>query len=1120
MKLRNVLSITLACALVVGSTTLTQSVRARERSDTSQPADPAADALAAKREAEASVWVPRAANSTPIPAFVDPTLPWSRSVIARSGAETGPHLRTFVAGDVPLAVDEATGNLVVGGRDVSLAGAGSPLILDRVYDNGVNASTALGTGWSTNFDRGIRVEASAVVFYSASGSPVLFPAAVTGGYSSVEGATVTKVDESPERTYLLRQNSGGSLYYSANGYLTADLDSAGTGFVARYDPSGRITLAQQTASGRSLTFDYTGSALTSVTDSAGRETTYSQDAAGRLGQVTSATGSTTTFFYDSHGRLITVTVPSSATASGTTDVAVAYDGSGRVASVTQESTSTLWGARTPVSTKFSHAAGSTIVADALGIKTTYGFDAERRLTEVTDSGGHVSKAKYNGGALASITDAAGETADFNYDSTGNPAGVSMPGGASAKIDYQTGPDCQSSGGDQSALKCFVDAEGNRVSIDYNSDGSISDVRDGIGVVTQFGYSSDASTCRSWPGYLCSASDGNGNTVEYSYNAAGDLAGVGTRSSGGVPLAGSMQYASDSLGRIVSLTQVGGGVGGGDAVTTISYNRADQVVHAVTADGDETWRGYNADGTTAFSVGEGALTRYDYDSRGLLTKETSELIAGPVSDGSTETVTYDHDADGNLTSRTDDSGTVGYVYQENLLVRLEEPGSNCGIHPAGKDSGCVRFSYDAEGREIQRKFAGGAAQTTIYDSSGRPTVISSSARETGQGISLSYSYSNAAGGDTNLVHSRTAVVRSAPDIVSGPAVPNESVSVSTVTSYGYDARARLSSAVETAGAGKPARASWAYTYDGADNRLSETRSGNTGVDTRDDTAQSTISYAYNGLNQIVSTSADTVAWVYDGHGDQTINGITGTATDNSVSPAQSADAVAESTLQSFITLPSGDVIGFRDASGSHYYGKDIAGSVVAVFDANGSYAGGFSYSPFGELRAVAAAVSNNPIRFAGGYESADRPGVYQIGGRDYDSSLGQFSTPNPLDLAAFSYGYGHQDPVNEVSNGFVDVTVALKWAAATAYLYEVKACSSGSRSGCIVTFLLTFLTAMTGVTAELGQPDPADDSALTILGLVVPVTITILTAVALGLAREGDADFAEGLPLNFGWDAPR
>jgi RHS repeat-associated protein len=1114
VKSRIVLSIALALALVIGSTVPTQSVRASERPATSQPAGPAADALAVKREAEASVWVPPAASPTPIPAFADPSLPWSRSVVARVGAETGPDLRTFMAGDVPLAVDAATGNLVVGGRDVSLAGAGSPLILDRVYDNGVNASTGLGTGWSTNFDRGIRFESSAVVFYSASGDPVLFPAEATGGYSSAGGATVTKVAESPERTYLLRQNSGDTLYFSANGYLTADLDLAGRGFVVRYDTSGRITLAQQTASGRSLSFDYAGGALTSVTDSAGRKTTYSQDAAGRLGQVTSPTGGTTTFSYDTHGRLVTVTVPSSATASGTTDAVVAYDGSGRVASVTQESTSTLWGARPPVSTKFSYAAGSTIVSDALGIKTTYGFDAENRLTTVTDSGGHVSKADYDGGTVTSITDSAGETAHFSYDSVGNPAGVSMPGGASAKIDYQASPDCQSSGGDQSAPKCFVDAEGNRVSIDYNGDGSVSDVRDSIGVVTQFGYSSDASSCMSGRGYVCSETDGNGRTVQFSYSAAGDLAGVGTRSSAGIPLAGSTNYGRDSLGRIVSVTRVGGGPRGGDAVTSISYNRADEIVHTVSANGDETWRGYNPDGTTAFAVGDGALTRYDYDSRGLLTAETSERTAGAVVDGSTATVTYDHDADGNLTSRKDDSGTTGYIYHENLLVRLDEPGSNCGTHPGGRDSGCVRFSYDAEGRELQRRFAGGAVQTTIYDSSGRPTVIAASARKTGQGISLSYSYSNAVGEPTNLVQSRTAVVKSDSNVISGSSVPNEPLHDSTVTSYGYDARERLTSAVETAGTGKPVQASWAYTYDGADNRLSETRSGNTGGGTEASTAPSTITYAYNRLNQIVSTSADTAKWAYDGQGDQTMNGITGAATDNSVSAAQSTDAVPESTLQSFITLPSGDVIGFRDASGSHYYGKDITGSVVAVFDADGSYAGGISYSPFGELRAMAPGVAANPVRYGGGFADPATPDVYRYGERSYDATIGRFSAPNPA-MAYRSALYSLPDPVNLVTRG-TGWSVPVDLAHLASYALVVIALSScffGTYFTCSVMGAVAVLAAV--VAPLYALTDDPTTAASRFGAEMTVVLIALATMVVTPLVRaeptaEEEWDFGFGV----------
>jgi len=271
------------------------------------------------------------------------------------------------------------------------------------------------------------------------------------------------------------------------------------------------------------------------------------------------------------------------------------------------------------------------------------------------------------------------------------------------------------------------------------------------------------------------------------------------------------------------------------------------------------------------------------------------------------------------------------------------------------------------------------------------------------------------------------------------VSSAGIPAGAVTGYVYDSLSRLTSATEKNGAAT--NASWAYTYDAAGNRTQQVRAGSTGA------TAGTIGYTYNAANRLASTTADTTTWTYDGAGNQTRNGATAqTAAFNSrgtvtgigaatytafgqgnteqLTRSTSSTRYLSSPLglmgenlggpsRTFDRTPDGEAVGVRLSAGSrYYYAKDKLGSVVGQFDKTGAYLGGYAYSPYGEQRAISAGspMTNNNLRYIGGYlDSAS--GLYKLGARYYDPSMGRFTQYDPSGQEAHPYGYAGCNPVS-------------------------------------------------------------------------------------------------------------
>lgn len=1004
---------------------------------------------------------PASVDHNTIPAIDAPDTPWAPSTTSSS---TSTRTRTLLAspqvatasvgapglGSLPyfsfdkteLSLDEVAqvnlgnGNLLLTGNGGVLNGAGLALRSDRFY-NGLSSSLgSFGGGWSSSLsqgDVGIKADSTSATFTGPNGFTAKFTLS-GGAYTAPKGfnATLKTDSSSADKRYTLQYNSSGEkLTFSDQGWITTDTDRNGVGSTYSYDANNRVKTVS-TASGRQFTVNWSGntpSRITSVADSAGRNVQYDTDPSGRLVKVTKPDGNFEQYNYDSTGRVATAQFPSG-NSNGDIVFTFAYDSSNRVTSITSAQISAP--STTLSSSTYTYASGTTTVRDGNGNTATYTIDSSGRVTAAKDALGRSKSQSWTANSdVQTTTDAfgsgqtAGNITTYSYDQLNNATGVSYPTGAAASATYAQGTSCPTAGSGNSNLpKCSSDDAGNKKQFTYDTAGNLTGTtsttstdKSGSGAVSQlYTYEkSDRSVCGGFAGQKCSATDGRGKRTTYRYDTSGNLTAVTPPA----PL-GATTYAYDSLGRVTSVTD------GNSETTTFTYNSRDAVQQQTFAGGATFNTSYYQNGLTSMQVDSSTgQTNSSYDGLGRLVSKT-----GPVS-GQSEAHSYDKV--GNITGFTDSNGKVSYGYDAaNQLTTITEPGGSCttGTTAPAASSGCVKLAYDNNGAETSRTFPGGAKVATTRDAAGRATrVLATAAGTSTASVDIAYFYG--VGGSTAKADDRL-------NIQSRTSTKEQGITAGAKTTYTYDSLQRLTKAAEASGSTNTA--TWSYGYDATGNRTSQTTSGST------ITAKSST-YTYNDADQLTAATGDTSTWTYDAAGNATKSGATGQTytvdqgrgavteigsssytafgQGNAQTPSRSASSTSytnsslglmSETISTGTTAytrgPSGGIVSARTGSTRLYYVLDSLGSVVGVFGATGAYTGGYSYSPYGELRAATsnATMDSNSLRYIGGYWDASAK-LYHFGARYYDPSIGRFTQHDPTGQEANPYAYASCNPVN-------------------------------------------------------------------------------------------------------------
>ncbi|MDR3638705.1 MAG: RHS repeat-associated core domain-containing protein [Isosphaeraceae bacterium] len=255
-----------------------------------------------------------------------------------------------------------------------------------------------------------------------------------------------------------------------------------------------------------------------------------------------------------------------------------------------------------------------------------------------------------------------------------------------------------------------DRNGNALDITYNANGQIAHVieADAPERALTFTYTGI---------HITSISDGTGRTWTYSYTG-NELAAVASPTDAQTPAAVEQYAYYTDTARVGLLRQVTLPNGG---VTTFSYYGDGRAYQVTDPDGFTDTYTYDLyDNLTAYTDARGNTTTYGYNSQGEQTSirfpdnatesfvwQNDLMTASTDVFGQTETYTYD--ARGNLTKDVDRAGNVTtYAYDPvySQVTSINQPGGRV-----------TTFTYDSHGNPIKITDALGNVTTMTYDSHG-------------------------------------------------------------------------------------------------------------------------------------------------------------------------------------------------------------------------------------------------------------------------------------------------------------------------------------------------------------------------------------------------------------------
>jgi RHS repeat-associated protein len=511
----------------------------------------------------------------------------------------------------------------------------------------------------------------------------------TFGYDGV-GRRITVTDPLEQTTETL---------YDARGRVRRVTRPDGTHSDFTYDLGGRRTSATD-AAGRVTRYRYDPAGdLSAIQDALGGVTQFRYDSMARLGALTDAKGQTTRFEHDALHRLHVVVSPDGAAESYT------YDDAGRLLTRTD---------RNGVVTNHEY--------DGFGrlIETTYS-DGTPPLTYSYDSVGRPLSASNGTDALNWTYDVAGQLiteasakngtiVSYSYDLGGNRQGLSLDGASFLSYSYDDAGRLVGLDRGPSHFGFGYDAASRRISLSFPNGVVTSYAYDGLSQltsvgtvhgmdpVTQFGYTYDTAGNRTTKSSLDS-------TESYAYDLLDRLVGVERNGSS----ANHWHYDYDAVGNRRS-EQVG------QSVLGASYDSRNQLLSRdaggplrvrgrLDEPGTATVNGQPAallssnvfEATIDASSGPNTVTIAARDASGNVRTNTYQVDV----DGAPGAFTYD--ANGNLTSKSDASGSWTYAWNaRNQLVRVSKDGIEVG-----------RYAYDPRGRRVE-KTASGVTTRFAYD----------------------------------------------------------------------------------------------------------------------------------------------------------------------------------------------------------------------------------------------------------------------------------------------------------------------------------------------------------------------------------------------------------------------
>ena len=653
--------------------------------------------------------------------------------------------------------------------------------------------------------------------------------------------------------------------YDANGQMTSKIEAYGTGLA------------------RTTTFQYSSSfpafmtlmEVPSTSGSGYRDTTLGYNGNGDLTSHTlsgieagSAYSYATSTTYNSAGQPLTVNPPGYGTTDETT---FTYDPMrGDLVMLTR--TDPLIG-----TTSFSYDPFNrrTQVTDPNSVAVVTAYDNLNRVSSRTDkgattSGDQVTTYDYtNFGDLFRTTLPLGNLIEYGYDSAGRLVAI------------EKRPNSSTHG--ERTLYTLNNA-GNRTQLDFQHWNGSSWTTDST---TQYVFNT---RCR--PDKVVNA---DSTVTEYAYDCDGNIAKLwdANHPSASQTNPATYAYAYDSLNRKTSSTQPWGGTGGGNSVTSYTYDVQDHLASVTDAESNPTTYTTsdrdlvtqmvsNVSGTTAYAYNEHGQRVQETDARSVTVSRTYDeldrltFIDYPDADLDT-TITYDDPgvafSKGRLTEV--DRGAYSVSYEYDRFGRVAQDGS-------------LSYTYDKNGNALTLGYPNSVTATYTYDFADRQdtleiqdganptqTLVSSSSYKPfgplaslalGNGLTETHSYTTRYLPSSITVGSLLSWSYTT-DSLGNPTAIADTLNASNNRTYAFQANQYFL----TTGNGPWGTRSW--TYDKIGNRLTETRGATT----------DTYSYLTNGtgghkpeVDQITPSSGPTLTYSYDASGEVLDNGLVTTS----------------------------------------------------------------------------------------------------------------------------------------------------------------------------------------------------------------------------------------------------
>lgn len=963
------------------------------------------------------------------PLWVNPAVPPGTGPV-----RNGTFVSFPISDRVTLQVNTGSGNVMVRTTDLTVPETGTSLTLGTSYNSLLlDSGTAIGSeGWGWRARAGIDV----MLFPQDNGNVTFVgPDGVTGTFTPISGTSNYTSDGEFKATLtqggncggwtLLEHDTGDDLCFDSGGTIDNSTDRNGnvTGF--SYDANGaenQITYTPHGASNPTRTVNVSSSNgyITGYSESDSNGTTrtvgYNINSNGDLASLTQADGTTLHFGYDSWHNLTSIENGDNVTTT------LDYEDGDRVTTVTQQ----RQGAAT---TRFSYTictspAGSftpsqTLLAtpntdqsqDVSSVPhITYQVDCNSaRVTKTTDQQNNSRSTTYTPFFdIASSSNAEPNSTTTNSYGANNGeslTGSQAPMGAAVGFAYGNQATTSNPTANFQASSS-TDAQKNATAYTYDGAGNLAQAKDALAAYASVSYNSDGTPSTSTD----PNNQSSNNHTGYAYTDGKHQLNQVTPPTANSLGARNLTY--DGFGRVHTATD------GAGNTATYTYDLADRVTAASYTGGSHTVSvtyKYDGAGNLTKRTDPSGTTTYGYNGTNQLTSRTPSTGGGGQS--------YGYDLDGNLTSLGDARGSTSYGYDTRDLM-------NAMTDATGTK---WTFAYDGDGRRTQTTFNSAQStytkMTTSYDTSGRITRIT--AVEHGPLISTlfdtSYCYSPYVSGQscpTSKSSTDTALVQYATNNLSG-----------TTSQYTYDKDNRITQATNVGGK------TYTYVYDADGNAKTFT------------TPSGSKSLTYNSGNQITSSG-----YGYDGAGNQTSDPANGALTYNDAgqmtqaNPSSGAEnfSYADSSQTEMLTAGSstftyglnsqygqpsvqsyttqgatdyvdrdqtGTPLGY-DRNGQEYaFVTDNLGSVVAIVDTNGGTDGSYTYDPYGNATPSSGTDNSNLIRYTGGiYDPAS--GYTKLGQRYYNPGIGRFTqqdTTDVLDSPANGnlYAYAADSPINYI-----------------------------------------------------------------------------------------------------------